>query len=576
MKKIPLIPYPKQWVFHEEPLVVGVLRLRGDPCFLGVLRALQEEIRVAFGEAVLAPLSREEEIAYGQRQGPDAVSLFGGNFQASQVPVVPLEIRKAGTSLSEGYRLEISPEKIVITVSGSVEQSPSEVNREKELAAAACATVIQLLHFGWDGWRFKIPCGVITDGPSLEWRGLMIDTARHFVPPSELKKILSLAWLYKINRFHWHLTDDQGWRLELVQFPELTEIGSQRNGGDPMRNGLYTQEDIREIVAYAADRGITVIPEIDLPGHAQALLASHPEFSCTGGPFTVRTEWGIAEDVLCMGNPDVLPFVKQIWDEVCELFPGPYVHIGGDECPTDRWEACPRCRSKKESLGLEHWVDLHGYFIREITDYLTQKGKTVFGWDEVLDSTLPNGCNVVHWRAWLDEQSKRALAQGRELVISPSFPYYFDFVQTQNRRQSPGIGYRSPAAASLQYVYEFDPFRLLMPSNQEAGDASPAPMTLRKSPGFDTEGAVALAAGRFRGIQANVWTEFIRDPRRLEYMMFPRLLAIAETGWNGAGRSPYGDFVERLTVGHTGNGRGILSQRAVNYCPRYEGSPEGS
>lgn len=572
MKKVPLIPYPKQCLFHEETLIIGVLSLRGDPCFVEVLRALREELRVAFGEAVLAPLSREEEIAYGQRQGAEALALFGGNFQASQVPVVPLEIRKAGSSLSEGYRLEINPKKIVITVSTPPEQGLSGANREKELAAAACATMMQLLHFGWDGWRFILPCGVITDNPSLEWRGLMIDTARHFVPPSELKKILSLAWLYKINRFHWHLTDDQGWRLELVQFPELTEIGSQRNGGDPMRNGLYTQEDIREIVAYAADRGITVIPEIDLPGHAQALLASHPEFSCTGGPFTVRTEWGIAQDVLCMGSPDVVPFVKQIWDEVCELFPGPYVHIGGDECPTDRWEACPRCRNKKEALGLDHWVDLHGYFIQEITNYLAQKGKTVFGWDEVLDSTLPNGCNVVHWRAWLGEQSKRALIQGRDVIISPSFPYYFDFVQTQDRGQSPGIGYRSPAAASLKYVYEFDPLALLLPGIAE--EDSPASISVPTALGLDPQGSMKLSPGRFRGIQANVWTEFIRDPRRLEYMIFPRLLAIAETGWNGAGKSSYGEFVERLTAGHTGNSRGILAQRAVNYCPRYEGSPE--
>ncbi|MCX7656458.1 MAG: family 20 glycosylhydrolase [Treponemataceae bacterium] len=481
---------------------------------------------------------------------------------------VVLEINEDRRQTWEGYRIKITPEKIEITVAAPVIQTKPPTALLIEYAAAACATVMQLLHFGWDGWHFAIPEGTIEDRPSMEWRGLMIDCARHFVPISELKKILSLAWLYKINRFHWHLTDDQGWRIEVLQFPELTEIGSQRSGADPFRNGFYTQRDIQDLISYAADRGITVVPEIDLPGHAQALLASHPEFSCTGGPFAVRTEWGIAQDVLCMGNAKVVPFVKQIWDEVCELFPGPYVHIGGDECPTERWEQCPHCGEQKKVLGLKQWIDLHGYFIREITDYLTFKGKVVFGWDEVLDSALPNRCNVVHWRAWLDGQSMRALEQGRDVVISPSFPYYFDFVQTQDRKLSPGIGYRAPAAASLKMVYEFDPLNLLQ--EKATGLSAEAKTGIALGDWGTVKDQKEGSQGIFRGIQANVWTEFIRDPRRLEYMVFPRLLAVAETGWNGAGKSRYGDFVDRLEQGHTKSARGIFIQRGINFCPLYE------
>ncbi|HON14317.1 MAG TPA: family 20 glycosylhydrolase, partial [Treponema sp.] len=269
--------------------------------------------------------------------------------------------------------------------------------------------------------------------------------------------------------FHWHLTDDQGWRIELVRFPELTEKGSVRSGGDPYRNGFYRQHEIRELIAYAEDRGITVVPEIDLPGHAQALLASHSELACLPGPYQVRTDWGISEDVLCMGNPESLSVARAIWDEVCELFPGPYVHIGGDECPTTRWERCSRCAAEKKARGMDEWIDLQGMFVAQLSEYLQERGKIVFGWDEVLDSKLPNNANVVHWRAWLPEQSRRALARGRRVVLSPFFPYYLDFVQTDDRRLSPGLAYRVQEAATLRRVYEFDPLLLCIGSADSEG-----------------------------------------------------------------------------------------------------------
>jgi hexosaminidase len=599
-----LIPSPTSYQESGDFLYAATLTLDSDAPFLPQLRALRDEIITAFGETVLSPLSSAEEFAYFEQQTHDETPLWGANFRRDAAPTIALHIHQvderlwrerlrpesdaALEGLSGAYLLEISPSGISIAIPRTAEraaaagndaaaeiaavtESPAVTERAAaacaataESAAAACATLMQLLHLGWDGWRFKLPVCTIVDKPAFAWRGFMIDSARHFVPVPELKKVLSMAWLYKLNRFHWHLTDDQGWRLELLTLPEATGSGSTRPGGDPNRNGYYTQAQVRDIITYAAERGITVIPELDLPGHVQAILAGHPEFACTPGPHLVRTEWGISEDVLCMGNPDTLAFALKAWDEVCELFPGPYVHIGGDEVPTTRWEQCPKCGAKKAELGLRDWRDLQGYFMAALTDHLRKKGKIVFGWDEVLDSSIQNLAHVVHWRAWIPEQSTRALEQGRWLIRSPYFPYYLDFVQTDDRSMSPGLAYRSPEAAGLRSIYEYDPYEGL---NLEAG------MTT-------SEGRARYAAaqefrppnqwGRFLGIQANAWTEYIRDSRRLEYMLFPRLLAIAETAWNGRKRSSYADFKQRLNGGHMSSGRGIFAQRGINFCPHVD------
>ncbi|WP_304226346.1 beta-N-acetylhexosaminidase [Gracilinema caldarium] len=569
-----LIPAPKHAIVSGSLFYAATLTLDGDGDFLPQMRSLRDEILSSFGETVLSPQSSAEEFEYFEKQTHDETPLWGANFRREAAPTVSVRLRWADAdtwqnrltaasfavpSQNGAYLLEISPGGIEMLIFRS---SPAEAAEAMaatapvvsapaaipvtaataaEAAAAACATLMQLLYLGWDGWRFRLPSCRILDWPELSWRGLMVDSARHFMSLAELKKTLSMAWLYKLNRFHWHLTDDQGWRLELLTLPEATGSGSTRPGGDPNRNGFYTQEDVRDLVAYAADRGITVVPELDLPGHVQAVLAGHPEFACTPGPHQVRTEWGISEDVLCMGNPAGLAFTLKAWDEVCELFPGPYVHIGGDEVPTTRWEQCPKCAAKKAELGLKDWIDLHGHFVAAVADHLAKKGKIVFGWDEVLDSSLPNKAHVVHWRTWLTEQSLKALAQGRLLIRSPFFPYYLDFVQTDDRSQTPGLAYRSPDAASLRRVYEYDPFA-------DLGTSAPS---------------------GFLGIQANAWSEYIRDGRRLEFMLFPRLIAIAETAWNGKQRAAYETFTRRLEAGHTGR-RGILVQRNINYCPYYE------
>ena len=572
-----LIPSPKFYEQTGEYLFAASLVLDCDGPFLPQIRALRDEINFSFGETVLSPQSSAEEFAYFEKQTHEETPLWGANFRQEAAPTIPIGLRRADESswrkkaepslavdMPGAYLLEISnsgvemlipvPEAAAVgdpTNTAAARTDPAEPH-PAEAAAAACATLMQLLHLGWDGWRFRLPICRIIDTPELPWRGLMVDSARHFVPVPELKKILSMAWLYKLNRFHWHLTDDQGWRLELLTLPEATGSGSTRPGGDPNRNGFYTQDEVRGLVSYGADRGITIIPELDLPGHVQAILAGHGEFACEPGPHLVRTEWGISEDVLCMGNPAGLEFALKAWDEVCELFPGPYVHIGGDEVPTTRWEQCPKCAAKKAELGLAHWIDLHGHFVATVTEHLVKKGKIVFGWDEVLDSSIPNNAQVVHWRTWLPEQSPLALERGHYLIRSPYFPYYFDFVQTDDRHRSPGLAYRSPVAASLRRVYEYDPFEGLAPE-QEVPNGKPFSRT-----------------DRFLGIQANTWTEYIRDGRRLEYMLFPRLLALAETAWNGRNRAPYKDFLSRLEAGHLGTGLGILAQRNINFCPSYE------
>jgi hexosaminidase len=409
-----------------------------------------------------------------------------------------------------------------------------------------CATLAQLCLLSWDGWRVRLPGCIIEDEPALSWRGVMVDSVRHFQSIQDLKKLLSSLSLYKINRLHWHLSDDQGWRIELPAIPLATEIGSYRQGADPNRNGRYTREEIQDLVSYAEARGITIVPELDLPGHVQAVLAAYPDLSCTGGPFTVRTTWGIAEDVLCMGNPKALEFAKNAWDSILDLFPGDWVHIGGDECPTMRWESCPRCNELKSRLGVKAWVDLHGWFIKEISAYLQNRGKIVFGWDEVLDSTMDNRAGVFHWRSGNKEASIEALNRGRDLVRCPQDPYYFDRVQTVNRQDSPGVA--GTPMATVKRVFEFDPFAGLPE---------------------DCLDPTINGRGTLLGIQVNAWTEFMSDFRRLQYMLFPRVLAAAETGWRGKNRLSWDDFAQRLgIIPVQGNQtqRKILDMLAINYC----------
>jgi hexosaminidase len=361
---------------------------------------------------------------------------------------------------------------------------------------------------------FLMPCVSIKDSPRFAYRGFMLDCARHFFSVEEVKKCLDVMALYKINRLHWHLTDDQGWRVEIKKYPRLTEVGAYRNGtmigkdwksNDGKRyGGYYTQAQLRDVVAYAQKLGITIIPEIDLPGHMVAALAAYPNLGCTGGPYEVSTKWGIMDQVLCPGKEDMFTFLEGVFTELMDIFPSEYIHIGGDECPKTEWEKCPACQAKIKELGLKATKDhtaeqfLQNYVTARMQKFLNDHGRKIIGWDEILEGDLAEGATVMSWRGVKGgiEASKR----GFDVVMSPNSYLYFDYYQSQNLDKEPlAIGGDLP----IEKVYGYEPF----------------------------EGMDASQQKHILGVQANLWTEYIATPSYLEYMMLPRMLALSEVQW---------------------------------------------
>lgn len=360
---------------------------------------------------------------------------------------------------------------------------------------------------------YKIPAAVIDDRPRFVWRGMHLDVSRHFFDKAEVKKYIDLLALHKLNIFHWHLTDDQGWRIEIKKYPRLTDIGARRidkNGSE--YGGFYTQEDIREIVAYAESRCVTVVPEIDIPGHTTAVLAACPEYSCTGGPFEVANRWGVFEDVLCPGKDETFTFVENVLTEICELFPGEYIHVGGDECPTVRWRECPRCRSRIKSEKLKDESELQGYFMKRVAKILATRNKKMIGWDEILQSGPPRTAAVMAWRNL--KYGLKAARAGHQAVMCPMSHCYFDFYQAKENEPK-AIGGFLP----LEKVYEFEP----------------VPPALN-----ETESRHIL------GGQGNVWTEYMADFKQVEYMAVPRLCALAEKLWSPGEKRDFENFKHRL------------------------------
>ena len=366
---------------------------------------------------------------------------------------------------------------------------------------------------------WTVSCVEIQDKPRFGYRGLHMDVSRHFFTMDEVKKYIDVMEIHKLNTLHWHLTDDQGWRLEIKKYPRLTEVGAVRNktlighasdnaGFDntPYGEGCYyTQEDVKEILEYAASKGITVIPEIDLPGHMLAALAAYPEYGCTGGPYEVWGMWGIADDVLCVGREETMTFLEDILAEVCELFPAEYVHIGGDECPKVRWETCPHCQAKIAELGLkdddkyhaEHY--LQGYVTARMEKFLDQKGKKLIGWDEILEGELAPNATVMSWRGV--SGGLQAVRMGHDAIMTPNTYFYLDYYQSLDKENEPlAIGGYLP----IEKCYSYEPYT--------------ADMT-------DEEKAHVL------GVQANLWTEYIQTADHLFYMLLPRLAALAEVQW---------------------------------------------
>jgi len=424
---------------------------------------------------------------------------------------------------SEGYTLSVTNRNIVLKSPSAAglfrgvqtirQMLPPEVETEGGLAGEAAATV---------------PGCYIEDAPRFSYRGMHLDVSRHFFTVEEVKRYLDIMALHKFNVFHWHLTDDQGWRIEIKKYPELTTVGSQRSetlvghGGRPPftfdgtpHGGYYTHEQVKEIVKYASDRFITVIPEIEMPGHAVAALASYPWLSCTGKRLDVQTRWGVFDDVFCAGKDTVFAFLEDVLDEVTGLFPSEYIHIGGDECPKVRWETCPACQKRIRDEGLEDEHELQSWFITRMENYLSTLGRKIIGWDEILEGGLAPGATVMSWRGI--SGGIQAARMNHDVIMTPTTHMYLDYYQTEPAGEPLAIGGYLP----LERVYSFEP----LPDELTAEEQK-----------------------YILGLQGNVWTEYISDISHLEYMAFPRAFAISETGWTPAMKKDFEEFLARLEV----------------------------
>lgn len=442
------------------------------------------------------------------------------------------------------YRLHVSKDSILITASN------------EQGLFYGMQTLIQLLPTT-AATTLSVPGVDVRDAPQLGYRGMMLDCGRHFMPVEFVKKFIDYLALHKLNTFHWHLTEDQGWRIEIKKYPKLTQIGAWRNGTiighhpgtgntDQKAGGFYTQEQIKDVVQYAADRYITIIPEIEMPGHASAAIAAYPELSTFpnqsteiaqntpwAGPNTgkqVQQTWGVFPDVFVPSN-NTFKFLEDVLDEVMALFPSKYIHIGGDECPKDYWKKSAYCQQLMKNAGLSNEEELQSYFIKTIEKYVVSKGHQIIGWDEILEGGLAPQATVMSWRG--EKGGIEAAKQDHHVIMSPNTYMYFDYAQNKPS-DSLTIGGFLP----ISKVYSFHPYPAALPASQHS---------------------------YILGVQANLWTEYIASPAKAEYMIFPRISALSEVGWSDPAKKDYQDFKNRLQT---------ELQRyqlwGVNYCKNWD------
>ena len=378
--------------------------------------------------------------------------------------------------------------------------------------------------------QILLPAAQVTSSPRFGYRGMHLDCVRHFFGVETVKRYIDIMALHGMNRLHWHLTDDQGWRVEIKKYPRLTEVGAWRDATvlghnspvyDGQRHGgFYSQDELREIVRYAADRYIMIIPEIDMPGHMLGALAAYPELGCTGGPYAVWGQWGVTEDILCVGKDETLQFVKDVLDEVMQLFPSPYIHIGGDESPRVRWQECPLCQQRIKDEGItargEQSAEarLQGWFTTQVQQYLSNHGRRIIGWDELLGCDIDTSATIMSWRG--AEPGAQGALQGHDVIMTPVGPLYFDYYQTDKTWNEPtAFG----GCNTLKKVYDFEPV------------------------------AADLAADKrhhILGAQANLWTEYVTCEPQIQYQVLPRMAALAELQWLQPQLKDYQDFKARL------------------------------
>ncbi|MDR1764377.1 MAG: beta-N-acetylhexosaminidase [Dysgonamonadaceae bacterium] len=422
----------------------------------------------------------------------------------------------SAVSNPEGYKLSVR--KNLISIEAKTPQG----------IFYAFQTLRQLLPFQIErpylsNVAWTVPCLEIEDAPRFGYRGLMLDVCRHFMTKEDVFRYIDMLAYHKMNRFHWHLTDDQGWRIEIKKYPKLTQIGAYRSSsliGRPSRNkqwdntphgGFFTQEDVKQVVAYAARNFITIIPEIEMPGHATAALAAYPELSCSGGPFEVERNWGVFPDIFCP-KETTFNFLQDVLSEVIDLFPSEYIHIGGDEAPKTRWQNCAHCQAlmKQENLKNEH--ELQSYFIKHIEKFVESKGRHIIGWDEILEGGLAPNATVMSWRG--EAGGIEAAKQGHDVVMAPNSYVYIDYYQANPKTEPLAIGGFLP----LWKTYSYEPLPPALTPEQQK---------------------------HILGLQGNLWTEYIPDFKQAQYMAYPRGAAIAEIGWSPAAKKNYADFKQR-------------------------------
>ena len=474
-----IIPAPRSWrpadgIFHTS----GLAQVR-EGC-----RAADAAPEAEGRLAELAVTCLEPVLGRRLGVGPPIRSAVA---EPESTPTLRLQ-HDAGLG-AEQYRLDIAPGGLALTAAG------------RPGVARGLAVLFQLCALGPE-----IPCGVVEDGPTFPWRGLLLDSGRHFQPVETVRGVIDRLALYRFNVLHWHLTEDQGWRLEVPGLPNLTAVGAwrDRQNGGARHGGFYTARDVRAVVAYATERGIAVVPEIEMPGHCQAALAAYPELSCTGGPFAVQTQWGIFPDLYCAGNEAVFAFLEQVLAHVLELFPSTFIHVGGDEAPKDRWRACPRCRARLAAEGLRDEQQLQSWFLRRIGQWLAARGRRLVGWDEILEGGLAGslpGAVVQSWRGV--DGAVAAARAGHDTIVSPTSHAYFDY---------------DPGVLDLARVLAFDPLPPGLPASQRR---------------------------HVLGGAANLWTEYV-PAERLDRHLFPRLPAMAEALWTAPASRAVGAFHERL------------------------------
>ena len=516
VREISIIPQPQKITETEGTFTFNskttITEYSDDSTFLNAVSYLQER----FGKAAGFKFGCE------QTSADDSTATSGENR---------IIFRKDNSLKQEEYKLDITPERIVVASSAA------------NGAFYAVQTLLQMLpneiySNEKRNCKWSVPCATIEDSPRFSYRGMHLDVCSHFFDTTFIKRYIDLMAMHKFNVFHWHLTEDQGWRIEIKKYPELTEKGSVRKetvigtlysgiyAGTPY-GGFYTQQEIKEIVDYAAKRCITVLPEIEMPGHARAAIACFPHLSCgLEESYELATRWGVFRQVYCPKD-ETFAFLEDVLTEVMELFPSQLIHIGGDECPKSSWKKCPHCQMMIRKHGLKDEFELQSYFIQRMEKFINSKGRSIIGWDEILQGGLAPNATVMSWLG--EEGGIKAAQQSHYAVMAPHTKYYMDYYQGDPDTEKLCMGHFVP----LKEVYDYNPVPdVLKPEERQY----------------------------IKGVEACVWTEYMENPQRVEYMAYPRALAVAESGWSNPSGKNWENFVERLQD-HFGR----LDARGVNY-----------